>query len=99
MEPNISINWISRHADNAVVRATGARATFTVTPRLFLSGLVQYASGSHAVSTNFRFRWEYQPARELFVVYSDRHDTLSADGASALQNRGLSVKFNKRLRF
>ena len=52
-----------------------------------------------SVPTNFRLRWESLPASELFVVYSDSHDTLSADGVSALQNRGLSVKLSKLLRF
>src|SRR5262249_21141517 len=61
VEPNISLNWIARGAARAVVKGTGARTTFTVTPRMFVAGLVQYASATSSVSTNFRFRWEYQP--------------------------------------
>jgi hypothetical protein len=99
VEPNISINWIGRHGDSALVAATGARTTFTMTPRMFVAALVQYASSSHSLTTNLRFRWEYQPGSELFVVYSDGYDTLAAAGAPSLQNRGLVVKFNKLVRF
>ena len=99
VEPNISLNWIARAGTSAVVKATGARTTFTVTPRMFVAGLVQFASATNTLSTNFRFRWEYQPGSELFLVYTDGHDTLAANGVPALQNRGVVVKVNKLLRF
>jgi hypothetical protein len=99
VEPNISINWLARPGESAVVRATGARTTFTMTPRMFVAALVQYASAVNSLTTNLRFRWEYQPGSELFVVYTDGYDTLAASGISSLQNRGLVVKFNKLVRF
>ena len=99
IEPNISLNWIARAGTSAVVKATGARTTFTVTPRMFVAALVQFASATNTVSTNFRFRWEYQPGSELFLVYTDGHDTLAASGVPALLNRGVVVKVNKLLRF
>ena len=89
----------ARTATSAVVRATGARTTFTMTPRMFVAALVQYASSSNSLTTNFRFRWEYQPGSELFVVYTDGYDTLAAADESSLQNRGLVVKVNKLVRF
>src|SRR5437867_8142203 len=39
-----------------------------------------------ALSSNIRFRWEYQPGSDLFFVYSDGRDTLGA-GFPRLQNR------------
>ena len=42
---------------------------------MFISGLVQYASADNVFSSNLRFRWEYQPGSELFVVYTDERDT------------------------
>ena len=36
---------------------------------------MQYQSLSASMSTNLRFRWEYQPGSELFVVYSDGRTT------------------------
>ena len=73
--------------------------TFTLTPRMFVAALLQYASSSNSFTTNFRFRWEYQPGSELFVVYTDGHDTLAPSGQSSLQTRGFVVKINKLVRF
>ena len=98
VEPNVSLNWVERAGTSALIRATGARATFTVTPRMFVSALVQYSSSGHALSTNFRFRWEYQPGSELFVVYTDGRDTAAALGAPTLQNRGIVIKANRLFR-
>ena len=98
VEPNVSLNWVERAGTSALIRATGARTTFTVTPRMFVSALVQYASSTHSLSTNFRFRWEYQPGSELFVVYTDGHDTSAAIGTSRLQNRGVVIKANRLFR-
>ena len=63
-----------------------------------VAALVQYASSTHSLSTNFRFRWEYQPGSELFVVYTDGHDTASTLGAPTLQNRGVVIKANRLFR-
>ena len=99
IEPNISLNWIERGGRTATVRATGTRTTFTLTPRMFVAALVQYASSSNSFTTNFRFRWEYHPGSELFVVYTDARDTLAANGQASLQTRGFVVKLNKLVRF
>ena len=103
VEPNISLNWIARGGERGTLRATGARTTFTMTPRMFVAALVQYAGGSpvatNTLTTNLRFRWEYQPGSELFVVYTDGHDTLVLSGQESLLNRGVVVKINKLLRF
>ncbi len=99
LEPNISLNWLSRQGSEALLQVVGVRATYTMTPRMFVAGLVQYSSSSTSVASNFRFRWEYQPGSELFVVYSDAHDTAALSGVESLQNRGLVIKVNKQLRF
>ena len=44
-------------------------------------------------------RWEYQPGSELFVVYSDAHETSDTFARYDLQNRGLVVTINKLFRF
>jgi hypothetical protein len=100
MEPNISLNWIDRGGVRERVTATGARTTFTMTPRMFVAALVQYASSTTSLSTNLRFRWEYQPGSELFVVYTEGRDTLPLTGSgTALENRGFVVKINRLFRF
>jgi hypothetical protein len=100
IEPNISLNWIERAGVRETVKATGARTTFTMTPRMFVAALVQYASSTTSLSTNLRFRWEYQPGSELFVVYTEGRDTLPLAGSgTALENRGFVVKINRLIRF
>ena len=42
---------------------------------MFVSGIVQYNSASTSVGSNLRFRWEYPPGSELFVVYTDDYDS------------------------
>ena len=74
------------------------RLTYTLTPRAYLSGLVQYNSGSDTFSSNFRFRWEWAPGSELFIVYTEDRDTDILDRWSELQNRGLVIKVNRLLR-
>ena len=81
-----------------------SRVTHTFTPRMFLSGLVQFNSVSRQLGTNVRFRWEYQPGSELFVVYNDQRDTMLR-GASTpgsrfmLENRSFIVKLTRLFRF
>ena len=99
IEPNISLNWLARAGVRSTVRVAGARATYTMTPRMFVAVLVQHASTSRSLAANLRFRWEYQPGSELFVVYSDAHDTSGRIGPYELQNRGVVVKINKLFRF
>jgi hypothetical protein len=100
VEPNISLNWIERAGTRETVMATGARTTFTMTPRMFVGALVQYASSTTSLSTNLRFRWEYLPGSELFVVYTEGRDTLPpTGGGTALENRGFVIKINRLMRF
>ena len=65
---------------------------------MFASALLQYSSSDGTLSSKLRFRWEYSPGSEVFVVYTDEHDTL-APGAPLLENRSLVVKVNRLLRF
>ncbi|MCC6991742.1 MAG: hypothetical protein IT181_22260, partial [Acidobacteria bacterium] len=94
-----SLNWLQRGGTRATLRVAGARATFTMTPRMFVALLVQHSSASRSLAANLRFRWEYEPGSEFFVVYSDAHDTSDTLGRFGLQTRGVVVKFNKLFRF
>jgi hypothetical protein len=71
---------------------------------MFASALVQYSSADRAYSTNLRFRWEYRPGSELFVVYTDERDmtdprSLVLPAVRGLKNRAFVVKVNRLLRF
>ena len=63
---------------------------------MFASGLVQYSSNDRVFSSNLRFRWEYLPGSELFVVYTDERDT-AYPGFPELENRAFVVKINRLL--
>jgi len=99
VEPNISLNWFSLAAGDFSQRLVGSRVTYTVTPLLFASALIQYNSSTHSVSTNARMRWEYRPGSELFVVYNEERDSEAAIGLPGLLNRSFIVKVNRFLRF
>ncbi|MND04286.1 hypothetical protein D3C83_244880 [compost metagenome] len=64
---------------------------------MFLALLVQYSSASRSMLTNFRFRWEYSPGSEFFVVFTEGRSTLPVRGTE-LQNRGFIVKVNRLFR-
>jgi len=97
-EPSVSFNWIDLPQEGDFDQHVFVgRLTYTLTPRAYVSGLVQYNSGTDAVSGNFRFRWEWAPGSELFIVYTEDRDTdvTDRDTWSELQNRGLVIKINK----
>jgi hypothetical protein len=102
LEPSISFNWIDlpnalepgRYDQHVAV----TRLTYTLAPRAYMSGLVQYNSRSEVVSANFRFRWEWAPGSELFLVYTEDRNTNVLDRWSQLSNRGLVIKVTRLLR-
>ena len=98
LEPGVSLNLVDLEQGSFKTRLLSNRATYTVTPRMFLTGLVQYNSSSHALSSNLRARWEYHPGSELFVVYTDERDT-TMNGYPDLRNRAFVVKINRNWRF
>jgi hypothetical protein len=100
VEPSISFNWIDLPEGSFRTQLSRARFTYTVTPRMFVSGLVQYSSSGDTFSTNLRFRWQYSPGSEIFVVYTEDRDTnpLVPNRNTELRNRGLVIKINRLLR-
>jgi hypothetical protein len=99
VEPGVSVNRVRMPYGDFTTTLATARTTYTVTPMMFVSGLVQYLSASRTVSTNIRFRWEYQPGSEFFVVLNESRDTVQPAARPALQNRALIVKVNRLFRF
>jgi hypothetical protein len=98
VEPNISLNWIDLPQRTFTNTVIGQRTLYSMTPRMFVTALVQYSSSTTSLSANVRFRWEYQPGSELFVVYTEGRDT-AVPGRTPLENRGFVVKINKLVRF
>ena len=98
IEPRLSWDAVHLPQGDFTTRLAGARTTYTISPRMVASALVQYNSSLNTIETNARFRWEYEPGSDLFLVYTDGRDT--TDGRRAeLVNRGLAVKFTHLFRF
>ena len=104
VEPSIEFNWIDLpelqdFAGEFNQHVGRVRVTYSLSPRSFLSGLVQYNAGSDTFSTNIRLRWEWAPGSELFIVYTEDRDTEVLDRWSQLSNRGFVIKVNRLFRF
>ena len=98
VEPRASVDWVDLPQGSTRITLVGIRPTFTLTPRMFVSALVQYNSGSQSLETNARWRWEYQPGSDVFVVYTDGRET-SRPGFPELVNRGIALKLTRFVRF
>ena len=48
----------------------GAKADITFTNKLFFATLFQYNEQTNNFNLNSRFQWRYQPASDLFIVYT-----------------------------
>ncbi|NOT25911.1 MAG: carbohydrate binding family 9 domain-containing protein [Acidobacteria bacterium] len=97
VEPTYSVNWVDLTEGQFTSQLFGSRMTFTSTPFMFTSALLQYNSDTHSLSTNVRFRWEYRPGSELFIVYNDERDTF-ARAFPDLTNRAFIIKINRLFR-
>lgn len=100
-EPSVSFNWIDLPLGSFRADLVRGRINYTFSPRMFLSGFLQYNSMANTLSTNFRLRWEYSPGSELFVVYTEEQDTdpLRPNRYVEMRNRGFVVKFNRLFRY
>ena len=102
VEPSVQVNRIEAASGTFTTKVLRARADYGFSPLMFASALVQYSSGDRAFSSNLRFRWEYRPGSELFVVYTDERDTSTLAQTTivrGLKNRAFVVKINRLLRF
>ena len=99
-EPNVSWRWTTVPGGSFTTQQYRTRVTYTVTPLMFVSGLMQYNTNSRVVSANLRLRWEYSPGSEVFLAYSEEDNTSVPHGPpAALRNRTLAFKINRLLRF
>jgi uncharacterized protein DUF5916 len=99
VEPNFSVNAVDLPVANGsfTAKLIGPRVTYTMTPLMFASALIQFNSSTNSISLNARLRWEYRPGSELFVVFNEERDTL-APRFPATRNRAFIVKLNRFFR-
>ena len=103
VEPTFAVTRIELPNATFTTKLARARVDYAFTPLMFASGLFQYSSADRALSTNLRFRWEYAPGSELFLVYTDERDRTDERFATpslvrGLKNRAIVVKINRLLR-
>jgi hypothetical protein len=104
IEPTYSVTRIERPTSSFTTQLVRARVDYGFSPLMFASGLVQYNSADRAFSTNLRFRWEYAPGSELFLVYTDERDVRDDRYATpttvrGLKNRAIVVKISRLFRY
>jgi hypothetical protein len=97
LEPGVTINRLELESGTQDQNVFRSRVDYAFTPLMFASALVQYNSHDRIFSSNVRFRWEYQPGSELFVVWTDEHDT--EPGGTGLRNRALVIKVTRLFQF
>jgi hypothetical protein len=98
VEPTLSWNHVDVPWGTGDTNLASTRATYTTSTRMFVSALVQYQSRADSVSTDARFRWEYLPGSELFIVYSDGRTTLNP-GFPEIESRSFVVKMTRLFRW
>jgi hypothetical protein len=98
IEPRLSLNWVDLPEGSFTANLARARVNYMISPRIFLGALLQYNSSDNLAAANIRFRWEYRPGSDFFIVYSDGRDTL-VGGFPRLETRSLVVKFTRLFRF
>lgn len=98
LEPSFSVNRIDLPTGAFTTEVVRARTDYGFSPRRFISALVQYSAADHIFSSNLRYRWEYSPGSELFVVYTDERDT-TKPGYPDLRNRAFVVKITRLFQF
>lgn len=67
----------------------GTRLDITFTKNLYLTSFTQYNEQFENVNINTRLQWRFQPASDLFIVYTDNY----LPGSFDVKNRALLVKF------
>jgi len=97
-EPTLSFSHVETPCGTGDTNVIGSRLTYTISPRMFVGALVQFQSAARTATANVRFRWEYQPGSELFVVCSDGRDSGQTGVPPPILNRSVVVKVSRLFR-
>ncbi len=97
VEPSFSVSHVVLPNGEFTTKIVRSRADYGFSPRMFASALLQYSSSDRTFSSNLRYRWEYRPGSEFFVVWTDERDT--RPNGIGLRNRAFVVKMTRLIRF
>jgi hypothetical protein len=98
VEPTITLNWIDLPSGEFLSKLFSNRANVTFTPRMALGALVQYNSSNDSLGANIRFRWEYTPGSDFYIVYGEGRNT-ALEVPGELSTRSFVVKLTRLMRF
>jgi hypothetical protein len=98
LEPGVTLNFVDLPAGAFTTRLVSTRSTYMFSPTMAVSALIQYNSTATSLSSSVRYRWEYRPGSDLFVVYSDGRATFPRRGYPDLMNRTFVVKLTRLFR-
>jgi hypothetical protein len=98
VEPRLSISSLNLGQPRVTTQLLAVRTTYAMSARMFVAALVQYNSAGGIIGLNTRFRWEYGPGSDLFLVYSEGRDT-TVSGFRGASGRQLVAKFTRLFRF
>jgi hypothetical protein len=96
-EPSFSVSDVDLPGGSFTTKVVRSRTDYGFSPRMFASALLQYNSADRTFGSNLRYRWEYKPGSEFFVVWTDEHDT--RPNSIGLRNRAFVVKLTRLFRF
>ena len=65
------------------------KVDITFSNKLFWTTFVQYNEQTQNVNINSRFQWRYQPASDIFLVYTDNY----LPGSLTIKNRAIVLKW------
>lgn len=98
IEPSLVLNRVVMPgAPPFWVNAVGLRGVLPLSPRSAVSVLLQHRTNDGSLGSSVRWRWEYAPGSEVFVVYTEGRDTTRP--AETLRNRSVVVKLTRLFRF
>jgi len=97
LEPGVSYNLLDLPGGEETQAVFRLRSDYAFTPRMFASALFQYNEADRILSSNVRFRWEYAPGSELFVVWTDERDRRPQ--GTGLRTQGLAIKITRLLQY
>ncbi len=95
LDVSASHNRISLPDGGFTADVYGVRADYGFSTRLFLSAFLQYNDADAQVVTNVRLNYLHGPLSDLFLVYTERRDTVLGETVE----RVLTAKLSKSIGF
>ncbi len=77
LEGSAQRNDVRRDAGDFSADLASLRVRYAWSTRLYGSAYTQYNTQTQAVVTNARVAWRYRPLSDVYLVYTDRHDSQS----------------------